>query len=198
MTKHYRRPRKPSYSPTKENRIKEVIWRKLNNLKLYLTARRALRFIRGQRKCSCIRGPARNNNRKKLICVSRTLSMKQLWSTNVIHVRLTVPPFAGELASLPPNFGGVEAQATGERAFQNLGVCLQAFPSFSSPSPLVHILALAPFPLGQNRKKFPFFGLSLLRNLTRKRLLRTLKHSILMTLHYPDVRNAKRGKSVQK
>ena len=77
----------------------EVLWRKLNNLKLYLTARWALRFRRGQRKCSCIIGPARNNNREKLICVSRTLSMKQLWSTNVINVRLAVAPFVGELAS---------------------------------------------------------------------------------------------------
>ena len=73
----------------------EVLWRKLNNLKLYLTAKWALRFRIGQRKCSCIRGPARNNNREKLICVSRTLSMKQLWSTNVINVRLAVAPFAG-------------------------------------------------------------------------------------------------------
>ena len=76
----------------------EVLWRKLNYLKLYLAARWVLRFRRGQRKCSWINGPARNNNREKLICVSRTLSMKQFWWTNVINVRLAVAPFVGELA----------------------------------------------------------------------------------------------------
>ena len=65
----------------------------------YLVARRALRFKRGQRKCSCIGGqilPTRiNNNHWKLIYVSRTIPSSQyetnLWSTHVNIVRLTEP-----------------------------------------------------------------------------------------------------------
>ena len=42
---------------------------------------------------------------------------------------------------------------------------LQAFPSFASPSPLFHFLALVSF-LARSKPKIPFLGLSLLRNLT--------------------------------
>ena len=72
---------------------------KLNDLKPYLVARRALRFKRGQRKCSCIGGqilPTRiNNNHWKLIYVSRTIPSSQyetnLWLTHVNTVRLAEP-----------------------------------------------------------------------------------------------------------
>ena len=65
----------------------------------YLVARRALRFKRGQRKCSCIGGqilPTRiNNNHWKLIYVSRTIPSSQyetnLWLTHVNTVRLAEP-----------------------------------------------------------------------------------------------------------
>ena len=64
--------------------IKEGLWRKLTQPKtlIYKPQWRTLRFKRGQRKCSCIRGQiinhaARNNNRRKSICVSRPLGMKQ-------------------------------------------------------------------------------------------------------------------------
>ena len=49
--------------------------------------------------------------------------------------------------------------------FQNRGVCLQAFPSFPSPSPHFHFLALVSF-LAQPKPRIPFLGLSLLRNQT--------------------------------
>ena len=49
--------------------------------------------------------------------------------------------------------------------FQNRGVCLQAFPSFPSPSPLFHFLALVSF-LARSKPKVPFLGISLLRNQT--------------------------------
>ena len=52
-----------------------------------------------------------------------------------------------------------------EASFENRGVCLQAFPSFPSPSPLFHFLAFVLF-LAQSKPKIPFLGLSLLRNLT--------------------------------
>ena len=49
--------------------------------------------------------------------------------------------------------------------FQNRGVCLQAFPSFPSPSPHFHFLALVSF-LVRPKPRIPFLGLSLLRNQT--------------------------------
>ena len=65
----------------------------------YLVARRAVRFKRGQRKCSCIGGQIFrtkiNNNHWKLIYVTRTIPSSQyetnLWSTHVNIVRLTEP-----------------------------------------------------------------------------------------------------------
>ena len=50
---------------------------------------------------------------------------------------------------------------------QNRGVCLQAFPSFPSPSPHFHFLALVSF-LARPKPRIPFLGLSLLRNQTEK------------------------------
>ena len=49
--------------------------------------------------------------------------------------------------------------------FQNRGVCLQAFPSFPSPSPHFHFLALVSF-LARSNPRIPFLGLLLLRNQT--------------------------------
>ena len=49
--------------------------------------------------------------------------------------------------------------------FQNRGVCLQAFPSFPSASPLFHFLALVSF-LARSKPKISFLGLSLLGNQT--------------------------------
>ena len=49
--------------------------------------------------------------------------------------------------------------------FQNRGVCLQAFPSFPSPSPHFHFLALVSF-LARPNPRIPFLGLFLLRNQT--------------------------------
>ena len=42
--------------------------------------------------------------------------------------------------------------------FQNRGVCLQAFPSFPSPSPLFHFMALVLY-LARSKPKIPFLGL---------------------------------------
>ena len=49
--------------------------------------------------------------------------------------------------------------------FQNRGVCLQAFPSFPSPSPLFNFLPLVSF-LARPKPRISFLGLSLLRNST--------------------------------
>ena len=69
--------------------IQEALWRRINNLKLLFSRKgRDLRFKRGRRKCSCIRGqimPTRNNNRRKSICVSWPLSMKQAAKFTFTH-----------------------------------------------------------------------------------------------------------------
>ena len=49
-------------------------------------------------------------------------------------------------------------------SFQNRGVCLQAFPSFPSPSPLFHFLALTLF-LARSKPKIPFLGFFLLNGI---------------------------------
>ena len=69
--------------------MQEALWRRINNLKLSFSRKgRDLRFKRGRRKCSCIRGqimPTRNNNRRKSICVSWPLSMKQAAKFTFTH-----------------------------------------------------------------------------------------------------------------
>ena len=67
----------------------------------YLVRRRALRFKRGQWKCSCIGGQILltriYNNHRKLICVSRTIhdfsvwNKPLIWSTHVNIVQLAEP-----------------------------------------------------------------------------------------------------------
>ena len=90
----------------------------------------------------------RHNNHWKLIYVSRTIPSSQyetnLWSTHVNIDGLTEPI---------------------RRCFQNRGVCLKAFPSFPSPSPHFHFLALVSF-LARPKPRIPFLRLSLLRNQT--------------------------------
>ena len=49
--------------------------------------------------------------------------------------------------------------------FQNWGICLQAFPSFPSSSPLFHFLALVSF-LARPKPRIPFLDLSLPQNQT--------------------------------
>ena len=89
--------------------------------------------------------------------MSRTIPSSQcetnLWSTQVNIVRLFTNRANQALRSLA-NAG-----------FQNRGVCLQAFPSFPSPSPHFHFLALVSF-LARPKPRILFLGLSLLRNQT--------------------------------
>ena len=66
--------------------------------------------------------------------------------------------------------------------FQNRGDCLQAFPSFPSPSPHFHFLALVSF-LARSKLRIPFVGLSLLRN--RTETLATQAKFIFATLSFP-------------
>ena len=145
-------------------------------------------------------------------------SMKQLWSTNVINVRLAVAPFAGELAceqqtyfrsslfSLRNYFSEGEKRRpeirllfarcwrAGFSKFRGFSASVSFFPL---PIPTRSFLALVPFSLGQNRKK-SLSSVFLCSETSRKRLLRRLNNSILMTLHYPNLWNAKRDKSANK
>ena len=145
----------------------------------YLVARRALRFKRGQRKCSCIGGqilPTRiNNNHWKLIYVSRTIPSSQyetnLWSTRHVNIARLAEPIRR----------CVRWWRT--RVFKIEGFCLQAFPSF--PSPYFHILALVSF-LARPKRRIPFLGLSLVRNqtetlATQANEMRTLWHNELVS-----------------
>ena len=73
MTKHSRKP----------------LWRKLNPYNPYLAARRALHF-----KKKCIRVQillTRNKSCRKLMCLSRPLSMKQIFDRHVNYVRPAEP-----------------------------------------------------------------------------------------------------------
>ena len=198
----------------------DVPWRKLNNLNLYLTARWALRFRRGQRKCSCIRGTARNNNREKFLCVWRTLNMKQLWSTNVINVRLAVAPFAGELTCEQQTYFRSSLLSLrnyfskGEKRRPEIRLLFAGYwrAGFSKSRGLSLSVSFFPLPIPTRSffgsrsifawpkpKKIPFFGLSLLRNLTETLATQAKKfHTNDAPVHYPDLCNAKRDKSVQK
>ena len=96
-----------------------------------------------------------NNNHRKLICVSHTIRDLSVWNKPLIDTcQDCLTSQANQALHSLVNAG-----------FQNRGVCLQAFPSFPSPSPLFHFLALVSF-LAQSKPKIPFLGLSLLRNLT--------------------------------
>ena len=68
----------------------------------------------------------------------------------------------------------LRAQFAGERGFQNPGVCLQAFPSFPSPTPTFPFLVLAPFSAREKYPKSPS-SVFLCSQTPRKRLLRRLQ-----------------------
>ena len=64
---------------------------------------------------------------------------------------------------------------------KNRGVCLQAFPSFPSPSPHFHFLALVSF-LARPKPRIPFLGLSLLRNQTETLATQAIRYKTHKTL----------------
>ena len=91
-----------------------------------------------------------NNHRKFYACHVPYMTSQyetNLWSTHVNIVRLAEP-------------------IRHCVRWRTRGVSLQAFPSFASPSPLFHFLALVSF-LARSKPKIAFLGLSLLRNLTK-------------------------------
>ena len=114
-------------------------------------------------------------------------SMKQLWSTNVINVRLAVAPFAGELAceqqtyfrsslfSLRNYFSEGEKRRpeirllfarcwrAGFSKFRGFSASVSFFPL---PIPTRSFFGSRSIFAWPKPKKIPFFGLSLLRNLT--------------------------------
>ena len=96
-----------------------------------------------------------NNNHRKLICVSRTKHDLSVWNKPLIDTYQHCSTSRANQA----------LRSLANAGFQNRGVCLQAFPSFPSPSPLFHFLALVSF-LARSIPKVPFLGISLLRNQT--------------------------------
>ena len=94
-----------------------------------------------------------NNHRKFYACHVPYMTSQyetNLWSTHVNIVRLAEP-------------------IRHCVRWRTRGVSLQAFPSFASPSPLFHFLALVSF-LARSKPKISFLGLSLLRNLLTETL----------------------------
>ena len=87
----------------------------------------------------CLHQRAKPNNRRKITCVSRPLSLKRLRST-------------------------IRNPLTGERGFQNPGVCLKEFLSFLSP-PRLSFFGSRSISCAAKTEN-PFLGLSLLRNMT--------------------------------
>ena len=65
--------------------------------------------------------------------------------------------------------------------FQNPGVCPQAFPSFPSPSPLFHFLALVSF-LARPKPRISFLALSLLRNSTETLAKQAIEGFVRLTI----------------
>ena len=96
-----------------------------------------------------------NNNQRKLICVSRTID-----DLSVLN-----KPLINTCQYCSTSRANQALRSLANAGFQNRGVCLQAFPSFPSPSPLFHFLALVSF-LTRSKPKIPFLGLFLLQNLT--------------------------------
>ena len=92
---------------------------------------------------------------RKLICVSRTKRDLSVWNKPLIDTWQHCSTSQANQA----------LRSLANTGFQNRGVCLQAFPSFPSPSPLFHFLALVSF-LAQSKPKVPFLGISLLWNQT--------------------------------
>ena len=139
----------------------------------YLVARRALRFKRGQRKCSCIGGQIFrtkiNNNHWKLIYVSRTIPSSQyetnLWSTHVNIVRLAEPIR--------------RCVRWRTQGFKIEGLVCKRFLLSPPPPPTFIFWLLFHFSRGQNRGSRS--SIFLYSETKRKRLLRRLR-----TIMYPD------------
>ena len=133
---------------------------------LYLVARGALRFKRGQRKCSGIEGqilPIRiNNNHRKLIYVSRTILSSQcetnLWSTHINNVRLAEPIR--------------RCVSWRTQVFKIEGFVCKRFFLSPPPSPTFIFWVLFHFSLGQNRESRS--SVFLWSETKRKRLLSRL------------------------
>ena len=83
------------------------------------------------------------------------------------HTALSVSnkPLIDTCQHCSTNRANQKLRSLANAGFQNRGVCLQAFPSFPSPSPFPHFhcLALVSFLL-RPKLRIPFLGLSLLRN----------------------------------
>jgi len=123
---------------------KDTLESKRNDLKPSFSRKKSFAFQKKEGK-SC-----RPEQTTTTACVSRTIHDLSVWNKPLIDTcQYCSTSRANQSLRLLANAG-----------FQNRGVCLQAFPSFPSPSPLFHFLAL---------------GLSLLQNQAKwKRLPRRL------------------------
>ena len=112
---------------------------KLNDLKPYLVARRALRFKRGQRKCSLQWRPnLADQNKQQPLKINIHVTY---------HTVLSVwnKPLIDTCQHCLTSRANQALRSLANAGFQNRGVCLQAFPSFPFPFPHFHFLALISF-----------------------------------------------------
>ena len=115
------------------------------------------------------------SRKKSLTFQKRSKKMFLHWRANLadqnkqqplkINIRVTYHTFLSVCQHCFTSRANQALRSLANAGFQNRGVCLQAFPSFPSPSPHFHFLALVSF-LARPKPRIPFLGLSLLRNQT--------------------------------
>jgi len=152
--------KKPLHSRTKEtiafeNKRKSLlviqIKNKLNDLKPLFSRKKSLTFQKRSKKMFL---HWRDQNKQQPLKINMRVTY---------HTVLSVwnKPLIDTCQHCSTNRANQALRSLANAGFQNRGVCLQEFPSFPSPSPHFHFLALVSF-LARSKLRIPFLGLSLL------------------------------------
>mgnify|MGYP006896119694 CR=1 FL=1 len=130
-------------------------WIKLNDLKPLFSRKKSLTFQKRSKKMFL---HWRDQNKQQPLKINMRVTY---------HTVLSVwnKPLIDTCQHCSTNRANQALRSLANAGFQNRGDCLQAFPSFPSPSPHFHFLALVSF-LARSKLRIPFLGLSLLRNRT--------------------------------
>ena len=178
--------RKPSHSGTKENRYSDpggTLENKFNDLKLLFSRKKGLTFQKRSKKMSSPswRANLADQNKQQPLKINIRVTY---------HTVLSVwnKPLIDTCQHCSTSRANQALRSLANAGFQNRGVCLQAFPSFPSPSPHFHFLALVSF-LGRPKPRIPFLRLSLLRNQTETLATRATYRDVILNSNYaPDNR----------
>ena len=174
--------RKPSHSRTKENRYSDpggTLENKLNDPKPLFSRKKSLTFQKRSKKMFLHwRANLADQNKQQPLKINIRVTY---------HTVLSVwnKPLIDTCQHCSTNRANQALRSLANAGFQNRGVCLQAFPSFPSPSPHFHFLALVSF-LARPKPRIPFLRLSLLRNQTET--LAIYRDVILNSNYAPDNR----------